>query len=402
MKRIKWLGLLLLVIILCFIFMTKDKRFPEKPVNTVSLIENAEQLTRVESKDKPKIVDENVTTDPLLNHYILDNYQAKSWGYLDYFRAYQWLKQCSVFYKKGVDLDDPNVLMEPEQLQVAHELLKRCDSYAVKFDTSIKPNDKILVMLSVLENLLNELPTKNDKEQRVKESFVLTQKIKSLETELHQLQFSSLIQVSEPEWLTAEEMRALFPNTEFDDNQLYQSSSTMTLNTPQKDKEATQAAIELLLSELFAVYPSLQALLKSDDPDVFFLVKTTVEMVDGFNGLGQRPIDLYRQEDDCVFHSQINTTAEQSMLEIGIEIRNEFNNHVLIPSTALYWCALGGDCEPNSPIMTQYCLGLGGWTAETAACELDLVTFYEQSYLSTGQAQDVYLLVDWMEVYYGE
>ncbi|MCX7552329.1 hypothetical protein OS175_00435 [Marinicella sp. S1101] len=146
------------------------------------------------------------------------------------------------------------------------------------------------------------------------------------------------------------------------------------------------AAFELINAQMFLK-------LRSQDPDVFFEVQTALEISQqNLYAFGYSPYKNIGKNKVALPFIEYVSPGEVIKNVIGIQ-DNQIFARVINHATKIYHCELGADCGPAGQWSPMYC-HLGYSFFHEAACQADLVSFYQDAYMSENQWQDVQYVVN--------
>ncbi len=360
---------------------------------------------------------------------------AEVLSYLEIYRTYEWHELCRDYHielrqaeSKDTAIDFVNAFHERHrkrrdelrygpfhpneaQDQVLAEYTMRCQSIAENEALQMPEFEQAnyFSLGLVLTELLQTESAKTDKEKRIKQAFLATMQVDQARDELWGLNRGYSSMSEEEQLAMMEKIAALMQEATL--SREGAESVTLDANHPaikemlrlqkkmQESVNQDSEAIVLAETRYIDALHAMEPLLHSPDPDVFYMAKQKAENMSGFDGFGAG-----RSSSGSVGDSMARylLPSQKLMSEIGISTGTKLSGLVLLPATVLYWCELGGDCSASGRLMTQYCLGLGGWTMHVDACGVSAHTFYENCHLTRGQKMDVALLNDWIQAYYGQ
>lgn len=427
-KRIV-LILLLIVLVVLWVWRTNTK---SKQSNSLpSLLVSREDSVLTEPQE---LLTTSINQAPLIQPAVKTKqetikYNHEAMSFLDWYHQYRWAWVCNVYWYWQSKVDDKllsdqlletaflehyevrtgglgtyadEYIMPQAQKEVLHAYAQRCDRVlSLVADIAPYSNEPI----RVLWQLLKESETENSTEQTIQEL------LRMQDTMHNNHRLLNDMWESEDTWSEQEIIEAWDKvNTYFD----------MMISADAAQKKALRLKIDAIRAELvqqkvqyaadivtfIAVlkkdYARIDGLLSSRAPEVFYLAKNLAERSDGFGGLGAIPNGIFEGHFVESFQVAQVTPSERLWIELGMLGNHATNWGLSIAAGILYYCTLGADCQADGLLMTQLCLGLTqDMNSHHSACGKDYFDYLFGVYLTEGQAEDVRLLLAWMEVFYG-
>ncbi|WP_395376584.1 hypothetical protein [Marinicella sp. W31] len=106
--------------------------------------------------------------------------------------------------------------------------------------------------------------------------------------------------------------------------------------------------------------------------------------------------DLYRFESQLSLVPEYLTPSAELQILANVKDKSMFLT-LLEPAVNLYMCHLGDDCGPNSHYIRNFCFGnTFRRPLYEQACEMDLMQFYTEVFLTKNQQKDVFALLELM------
>ena len=116
---------------------------------------------------------------------------------------------------------------------------------------------------------------------------------------------------------------------------------------------------------------------------------------------------LLSSEKNKIIHNNRYSIEKFNLRQIDQEIFknsriNDYNYFQITihPTINIFQCIKGVDCSTTSELAINYCLGIGRKKEDPDACDVDLVSFYFQSYLSENQLNDIQKTLNYLERHY--
>jgi len=172
----------------------------------------------------------------------------------------------------------------------------------------------------------------------------------------------------------------------------------------QEAMDATAAVVQRrrqqLVSDTVDLELNFRQQLNPDHLDAFIEAMNALEFSESFN-LQLNPEFAKFTLKDAVQYVPEYIAPSQVLYEVS-PIREATHYNILaLPAGHLFLCQIGADCSAESPLVMELCLGQHFQPIHAAACGQDLVSFYQQAFLSPNQKTDVETVLALMETYYG-
>lgn len=118
---------------------------------------------------------------------------------------------------------------------------------------------------------------------------------------------------------------------------------------------------------------------------------------------------LLNMQRDRLIHKSRYSVEKFKLRQINHEIYlnsgikdHEYFQIIIYPTINLFQCLKGVDCSETSEFAINYCLGIDRRNADPAACDVDLVSFYFQNYLTENQLLDIQKILNYLELNHDE
>ncbi|WP_154222814.1 hypothetical protein [Marinicella rhabdoformis] len=343
----------------------------------------------------------------LCERYIISwrraKYEKKAFDYVDHI----WEKEQENLVRQGYGAMDLS-LPEPKAA-MATAYANQCESLIEKWQATAAQDTYVSYMDVSLLNMLLIKKTASKKEKQLKALLKIQQQLPDLTTKVVESMQGKDTWTEQQIQEAKQRVKQLFSTVitigALDDEAVIAHNKPIyaqiaEINQQLKEQKFKGVSLaQAAINDLEAVLMAAEKQIFSHDPDVYLLAKFILELTPGFSvmyGFSHKNLAeyFYLLDEQNSYTYQYQTPSSKFMHAVNLTSGNKFAYFItMVAVNELYYCGLGADCGPESPIMISKCLGLYG-AGKNDACGLSVMDYYFNGHLTAGQLFDV----DWMLV----